>query len=318
MHCALNGREPRGRSRGGEPRSASESMIGGSAAMRTLRRRAGALGRQPASVLVTGETGVGKELAAHALHAASARSAGPFVAVNCAALPRDLASAELFGSTAGAFTGARARPGLVRAADGGTLFLDEVGELAPHAQGALLRVLEAGRVRAVGAARDEAVDVRLVCATHRDLPRAVSAGTFRADLYHRIAALVLRVPPLRERLEDVPGLAAALAPAVARRLSPAAWQALAGHRWPGNVRELRNVLARAAAEVEVGEIGPEALCFDSVTPADDAPPAGSLEQRVAALVRAELRRQAGNVRQTARALCVSPTTVYRYLSLASL
>ncbi len=204
-------------------------------------------------VLVRGETGSGKERFARRIHAQSRRHAGPLQAINCAALPEALLEAELFGSTRGSYTGAdRDRPGLFRLAHGGTLFLDEIGEMPQSMQAKLLRALEDRRVRPVGASAEVEVDVRLVAATHRDLEELVERGAFRGDLLYRLAVLEVRVPPLRERLEDLPLLVAELGPALARdtgcglpRLADCAWRELAAHTWPGNVRELRAVLARA-------------------------------------------------------------------------
>ncbi|MCB9522277.1 MAG: sigma-54-dependent Fis family transcriptional regulator [Myxococcales bacterium] len=302
------------------PRTARcPAMVGDSPPMEALRRRLTRLGPLQAPVLVTGETGVGKELAARALHGQSARHGRRFVAINCAALTPQLAPSELFGAVQGAYTGARTREGLFQAADGGTLFLDEVGELDPQTQGALLRVLETGRVRKVGATAGEPVDVRLVTATHRDLKAQVIQGAFRADLYHRIAALLVEVPPLRARLADLPELAGAVAPEAAHRLTEGAWARLSAHRWPGNVRELRNVLQRAAAEHDDGPLTAASLIFDALSgqAASAETGEGPLQARIARLVQTEFKRQAGNVRQTARVLAVSPTTVYRYLQLAA-
>ncbi|MFO0680643.1 MAG: sigma 54-interacting transcriptional regulator [Sandaracinus sp.] len=204
-------------------------------------------------VLVTGETGSGKEIVARTVHARSARHAKPFVALNCGAIPATLLESTLFGHERGAFTGAtERRKGAFEEADGGTLFLDEVGELPTPAQAALLRVLETGTLRRVGGAQEIAVDVRLVAATHRDLAHEAKEGRFRTDLFHRIRVLVIEVPPLRERPEDVVALAHAFARQAAERagqpplpLEPDAIQALLAHDWPGNVRELRNVVERA-------------------------------------------------------------------------
>jgi transcriptional regulator with AAA-type ATPase domain len=201
-----------------------------------------------APVLLYGESGTGKELAAHAIHASSARFEGPFVALNCAAIAETLFESELFGHEKGAFTGANARAdGAFHRADGGTLFLDEIGELTAELQAKLLRVLESGEVRRVGGAAPEYPDVRLVTATNRNLLEMVRQGTFRQDLYFRIAVLAVRIPSLRERPEDIPLLATTLLerhhPGAA--LTPDALEKLTPYAWPGNVRELRNVLTRA-------------------------------------------------------------------------
>ena len=222
-------------------------------------------------VLVRGETGAGKERFARRIHARSRRHAGPLLAINCAALPEALLEAELFGSVRGAYTGAdRDRTGLFRQAHGGTLFLDEIGEMTPAMQAKLLRALEDRRVRPIGASAEIEIDVRLVAATHRDLASLVEHGAFRADLFHRLVVLEVRVPPLRERIQDLRLLVAEIGPTLARetgcglpRIEEGAWRVLEAHPWPGNVRELRAVLARAMlragssplCERHLGELG---------------------------------------------------------------
>ncbi len=199
-------------------------------------------------VTLLGESGTGKELAASALHQQSARRDGPFVPLECSGLTESLFESELFGHRRGAFTGATEdKVGLVTAAAGGTLFLDEIGDVPLSMQVKLLRVLESGRYRRVGDVSHQSADFRLVCATHRDLPRMVQEGRFRADLYYRINAFPITIPPLRTRPEDVPLLAGALlrTAGTSKRLSAAATQALVGYSFPGNVRELRNILDRA-------------------------------------------------------------------------
>jgi DNA-binding NtrC family response regulator len=205
------------------------------------------------TVLIGGESGSGKELVARALHQSSNRAKGAFVDVNAGSLPATLFEAELFGAKKGSFTGAtETRDGLFQAADGGTLFLDEVAEVPMESQAKLLRVLETHEVKMLGEARSRKVDVRVLAATHQDLARLVKEGKFREDLYFRLSVLPLRVPPLRERMEDLPMLAEvflgrfAVKGQAAKRLAPEALQALLKHRWPGNVRELRNVLERAS------------------------------------------------------------------------
>jgi two-component system response regulator AtoC len=219
------------------------------------------------TVLVRGETGTGKELIGSLLHAQSRRADGPLVRFNCSAIPAELAEAELFGHTRGAFTGAtQARPGFFAEANHGTLVLDEVGELPLAVQAKLLRALQDGEIQPVGSGRVEKVDVRIVACTNRDLLAEVHAGRFREDLYYRLAVVELMVPPLRERREDIPALAHEFALRYAERfgvegvrLTPALVERFAAAEWPGNVRQLENVVARLVALSGGGEIGPEAL-----------------------------------------------------------
>jgi DNA-binding NtrC family response regulator len=223
-------------------------LVGASPVMRELFARLDRIAASEASVLIEGETGTGKELVARALHERSSRAAGPFVTVDCGALPDTLLEAELFGHARGAFTDARAaRSGAIEAAAGGTVFLDEIGEVPLAMQPRLLRVLEARTVKRLGENQHRPVDVRFLFATHRDLERLVAARAFREDLYFRLAVLTVRAPPLRERLADIPLLAERLLPASAHHLlTPGLLRELAGRTWPGNVRELRNVLERLA------------------------------------------------------------------------
>jgi two-component system, NtrC family, response regulator AtoC len=220
------------------------------------------------NVLLLGETGVGKEVLARAIHARSTRAKGPFVGINCAALSDSLLESELFGHEKGAFTGAiQARPGLFEAAAGGTVFLDEVGELAPSTQAKLLRVLEERVVVRLGSTRSRPIDVRLLAATNRDLEAASHGGAFRSDLYFRINSLSLTIPPLRDRPGEIEPLAHLFLAAACRliecqeipTLSDAALQVLRRHRWPGNVRELRNAIERAVVLCPLGTILPEHL-----------------------------------------------------------
>ncbi|RQS23061.1 sigma-54-dependent Fis family transcriptional regulator [Burkholderia sp. Bp8992] len=236
----------------GEPSADRPRLLGVSAAMRDVQKQVGRAAMTDATVLVTGETGTGKEVAARVLHAASARHAGPFVAVNCAAIPADLLESELFGHRRGAFTGAHAdRAGRLVEADGGTLFLDEIGDMPAAMQAKLLRALQEREVTPLGADRTTAIDIRVVAATHRDLAAAVANGTFREDLFYRLNVIPLHLPPLADRVADILPLAAHFlgnaAGMRALHLTNDAQRALLDHRWPGNVRELRNVMERAAA-----------------------------------------------------------------------
>ncbi|MBK9471285.1 MAG: nitric oxide reductase transcriptional regulator NorR [bacterium] len=232
--------------------AAGERILGGSRAVRALLTELATVAASDLTVLITGETGVGKELVARHLHLHSLRGAQPLIQVNCAALPESLAASELFGHVSGAFTGAvRDRAGKFEIADGGTLFLDEVGELPLSLQPVMLRAIQQGEIQRVGSDRAHRVDVRVIAATNRDLRAAVAAGRFRADLFHRLAVFPVAVPPLRERREDIALLAAHFADSTRRRLGAPpvrlgedAHAALAAADWPGNVRELENVVSR--------------------------------------------------------------------------
>ena len=244
-------------------------------AMLAVLARSAQVARAEASVLITGESGTGKEVLARHIHAASRRARGPFVALNCAALPETLLESELFGHEKGAFSGAvAARRGKFEQADGGTLLLDEIGEMDARLQAKLLRAIQEREVDKLGGTRPVKVDVRILAATNRDLGTEVRAGRFREDLYFRLDVVRLRLPPLRERPADILPLAEHFARRYAdanglprRLLSPAARAALMAHRWPGNVRELENALHRAVLLADGAEIGPEAI---ELTP-DEAP-----------------------------------------------
>jgi two-component system response regulator HydG len=243
----------------------SEDLLGRSPALRRTVEQAERVAPTEATVLITGETGTGKELLARLIHQRSRRAAQPFVAVNCAGLPETLLESELFGHERGAFTGAdRSRKGLFEAAHGGTLFLDEAGEMSLALQSKLLRVLMDGQVMRVGATAPRTVDVRLVVATHRDLEQRIQEGAFREDLYYRLAVVPLHIPPLRERREDIPVLTehfldlATQEMKISRRaIHPDAVERLRGYSFPGNVRELRNLVERACILATGDEIMPE-------------------------------------------------------------
>jgi DNA-binding NtrC family response regulator len=302
--------------------SAAAEMIGTSTAIRRLRTQITRVAQADAPVLIGGESGSGKELAARAVHAQSPRRAGPFVAVNCGALAPTLIQSELFGHARGAFTGAAAdKPGLIEAASGGTLFLDEVAELPKDQQANLLRFLQEKTIYRVGSTRSIAVDVRVIAASHVDLHRAVGQGLFREDLYYRLSVLPLAVPPLRERCADVPLLAdhffrvyAGDKPAGLKGFSSAAIQALRQHCWPGNVRELINRTRRAMVLAEGRLIQPNDLGLgDTGRPAHAA---ALDESRIAAergAVQASLERAGNNISRAARDLGVSRMTLYRLL-----
>ncbi len=265
------------REREGAP---SDGLVGTSSAIREVTRMIEAVAYSVTTVLVTGESGTGKELVARALHARSPRRAHPFVALNCGALTETLLESELFGHVKGAFTGAqRDQKGLFDAADGGTIFLDEIGDIPLSTQVRLLRVLQEGEIKRVGSADSVKVDVRVIAATHRDLPKLVKTGKFREDLFYRLNVINIPLPALRDRLDDIPLLAHHFLRRYTDRLgkkvktlSPEAIELLCGYRWPGNVRELENAIERAVV-----------LCrSDAVTPAD-LPPA--VAGRTAPLVR---------------------------------
>ncbi len=236
----------------GSPERAGTRLVGASAAMRRVDAALDRLATQDVSILIAGESGTGKELVARSLHEGSARAAGPFVALNCGAIPESLIDSELFGHAKGAFTGATAdRPGVFVEADGGTLFLDEIGDMPIGVQARLLRVLQEGEVRAVGSSNVRQVDVRVIAATHVDLGVAVEQGRFRQDLFYRLNVVVLEVPPLRDRLDDVPLLAAHFLRKHADKsppsIAPDALEAMLSYAWPGNVRELENAIMHAIA-----------------------------------------------------------------------
>jgi DNA-binding NtrC family response regulator len=271
-------------------------ILGQSPVMEKLKQTIERIAPTPASVLIRGETGTGKELVAEALHKLSPRADGPLIKINCGALPENLVEAELFGHERGAFTGAeRAKPGRFELADGGTLFLDEVGEL-PHAiQVKLLRVLQDGVVDRVGSTSSTTVDVRLIAATHRDLKVEVEEGRFREDLFYRLNVIDLVVPPLRERREDIPLLVDCFLDRQADRLgrprpavSERAISALCGLSWPGNVRELENSVERALLLADAETLEPADF---GQAPAEAAPSSGSTLKDASRAAAAETERR---------------------------
>ena len=302
-------------------------IVAGSPAIQAAFLRVADFALTDAPVMVLGESGTGKEIVARALHANGSRRAGPFVALNVAAVPGELLESELFGHVRGAFTGAtQAKEGLLQAASGGTLFLDEVAEMPLPLQAKLLRAVQEGEVRRVGDTRTVAVDVRYVCATHRDLRAAVAEGRFREDLYFRLKVLTVRVPPLRERREDILPLFRTLNDRERRPaagLSAAAEAALLAYRWPGNVRELGNAVKHGCALARGGTIElahlPEELQPGGVAdagvlrgdPAADAPL--RLDDAERAHVLRVLDRCGGSPHEAARVLGIGRTTLWRKL-----
>ena len=246
------------------PKHSIASFIGSSAAAVEVKRQARRVAQTDSTVLLLGETGTGKELLAHGIHAASARAGKPFVAVNIAAVPESLLEAEFFGVAPGAYTGAerKGREGKFMAANGGTLLLDEIGDMPLALQSKLLRVLQEQELEPLGSNQVQRIDVRVIAATSRDLPAMVADGSFRADLYYRLNVLPIRLPPLRERLDDLEALVETLAEDISRRsglphksLRPDALDLLARHHWPGNIRELRNVLEQATLMTDDPSLG---------------------------------------------------------------
>ncbi|HZM35755.1 MAG TPA: sigma 54-interacting transcriptional regulator [Burkholderiales bacterium] len=302
------------------------SFIGTSPAALEAKRQARRAAQSDGSVLLLGETGTGKELLAHAVHAASARAERPFISVNLAAVPETLLEAEFFGVAPGAYTGAEKKPrdGKFKLADGGTLFLDEVGDMPVALQGKLLRALQEQEIEPLGSNRVIKVDVRVIAATSRDLKALVAQGRFREDLYYRLNVLPIRLPALRERIADLEALAESLLENIAartgmpqRELASTALAALAAHPWPGNVRELRNVLEQAAMLTDNTRL--EASDFPSLSGSPDKTPPGNrpLPQLIAELERrsieSALAATHGNKVSAARMLGISRATLYEKL-----
>jgi DNA-binding NtrC family response regulator len=296
-------------------------MQGQSRAMERLRDLLQRAGQSESHVLILGESGSGKELAARAVHASSARRDLPFLAINCAALPDELLESELFGHERGAFTGAAARRhGLLELAHEGTLFLDEVAEMSSAMQAKLLRTLDSGEIRRLGGDRTLHVDVRVIAATNKDLSRAVASGQFRHDLYYRLSVVVIEVPPLRDRVEDIPPLiesfvgyliGSGLRPL---KFTAEAMQVLTRYSWPGNVRELRNVVERLAVLFSGEEVTPGdvALHLPAISPEIEGrlPSLDEVERRHILKV---LQHTRGNRARAAKILDVDPKTLYNKL-----
>ena len=300
-------------------------LIGGSRSLEAVRSQVAQVAPTEARVLITGESGTGKELVAVAIHEGSRRSSKPFITVNCAAIPRDLVESEMFGHERGAFTGATERRiGRFELASGGTLFLDEIGDLSLEAQAKLLRTLETGELQRIGAEKTTRVNVRVVSATNRNLEQAVGSGTFREDLYFRINVFPISIPPLRERLEDLPLLvehfARKLRPRQPPRFTADALGRMATHRWPGNIRELANLVERLTIlgrdpveEDDVRQMLPIRREI-SVTAQDGGsalPLTDALDEYERGLIASALQRAGGNVAEAARALQTDRANLYR-------
>jgi two-component system NtrC family response regulator len=307
-------------------------LIGQSQAMMRVRELIAKVAPTDSTVLILGETGTGKELVARALHDQSLRAEMPFVAINCGALPENLIESELFGHHKGAFTGAdEHRVGLFEVANGGTLFLDEIGELPKAVQAKLLRFLESGEVRRVGENEPLTCDVRVLCATHRQLDKMVEEGEFREDLWFRINTFEIHLPPLRDRIEDIPSLARHLAgrfrahiPPATEIFTPDALRAMESYAWPGNVRELANVIEHAmilSRELPIAvEHLPGRLVAKKFRPATASPPSSripTLREAEMQLIYEALEKHKGNKPQAAEALGISLKTLYNKLNQAA-
>ncbi|MEO8033788.1 MAG: sigma-54 dependent transcriptional regulator [Acidobacteriota bacterium] len=311
----------------------AERLPGISPSMAQLNELLTQIARAPSPVLIEGESGTGKGVMARLIHSRSPRTRAPFVDLNCAGLSKELLESELFGHERGAFTNAmNTKQGLFEIAADGTLFLDEIGEMELTVQARLLKAIEEKRFRRVGGTRDIRADFRLVAATNRDLPSEVAAGRFRGDLFYRLNVVRIKMPPLRERLEDVPILVdeilRPLSKDMGRRIpkvSPRALKKLMTYSWPGNVRELRNVLERALLTMPTDEIRSEDVAIESSTAATIAAAQKSgalpgeeweiqpLDRVVAQYVAASVKAAGGNVRKAARQLQISPSTLYARL-----
>jgi DNA-binding NtrC family response regulator len=306
------------------PAASVETLIGTSAAMSQVKEWIRRAAPVPGTVLITGETGTGKELAARAIHACSTRVDRPFVALNCAALTESLLENELFGHGKGAFTGAAApRPGLIEHASGGTLFLDEIGTMSKALQSKLLRALESGEVRRIGENDSRRVDVRFVAATNVDLKATIDSGEFRSDLYYRLNVHRVHMPPLRERDGDLRLLADYFLARFGRdagveRCNDAAWALLAAYDYPGNVRELEHIIQRAVAiaqgpELQPGDLPEEVVAPRPFAPAPEGTVAAARERADKETIVATLARHGGEIGAAARELQVSRTTMWRLM-----
>ena len=305
-----------------------ERIPGISPAMQALNITVSEIARASSPVLIDGESGSGKGVLAKLIHRRSPRAAGPFVDLNCAGLSRELLESELFGHERGAFTGATtSKPGLFEIANAGTVFLDEIGEMDLTIQARLLKAVEEKKFRRVGGVRDLSANFRLIAATNRDLPDDVATGRFRRDLYYRLNVVPVHLPPLRERLEDVPILVDVILPPLAKELglprvtvSPRALDKLTKYPFPGNIRELRNVLERALLRIQGSEIRSEDLLLSTNEPSSITPAGGNLptseweirplDDVMSDYVTASVKAVDGNMRKASRLLQISPSTLY--------
>jgi len=307
-----------------------DDIVGNNAQMAALKQWASVAAASPFTVLLLGETGTGKELFAQAIHNGSSRRDGPFIAINCAALPESLIESELFGYEDGSFTGARkgGRPGKFEAASGGTIFLDEIGDMPLEMQTRLLRVIQEGKVARIGSVREIRVDVRIIAATHKDLKAEVKRDAFREDLYYRLSVLEVRIPPLRERVEDIPELTRQLVKRIARRFNRRLvaidddfLSKMQTYTWPGNVREMENLIEVAILRAGAcGNLSADLLDLPGEIPSSTAPepvpgtPApgsASLRDSEKALIHKTLMFCKGNIRKTATKLGIGRNTLYR-------
>ncbi|MGZ7042183.1 MAG: sigma-54-dependent transcriptional regulator [Thermoanaerobaculia bacterium] len=310
--------------------ASAEKLAGVSPAITQVNDILPQIARAPSPILIEGESGTGKGVLARLIHNRSPRARGPFVDLNCAGLSKELLESELFGHERGAFTNAmNTKPGLFEIAGDGTLFLDEIGEMEPTIQARLLKALEEKRFRRVGGVRDLSANFRLIAATNRDLAAETAAGRFRTDLYYRLNVVRVKMPPLRERLEDLPLLVAEILRPLGKELgrpvppvSARAMKKLASYPWPGNVRELRNVLERALLTLGTDEVRTEDLVLEASSAAVPAKSGSlpteeweiqALDEVVGQYVAAAVKAAGGNMRKAARQLQISPSTLYARL-----
>lgn len=303
---------------------ALQAFVGDSPATHALREMATKAAGASLPVFITGETGTGKSLLARLIHNASARCNGPFMEINCGALPANLLESELFGHVKGAFSGATAHhKGLLRSAQGGTVLLDEIGEMPPHLQVVLLQVLQEHAVRPVGGTAFSPVDIRIIAATNCDVAHAIQAGTFRLDLYHRLAVLKVHIPPLRDRREDIPALSSLFLERCAHKsgrkslgFTPDASFILLSHSYPGNTRELQATVERAVslASPDCTELGPELMATEDGRPPSGLSLAGFRTMQENWFIQKVYSLYKGDVQTCARVLGVHPRTIYRRLS----